>query len=180
MKNNNMWESYPHIWKTQSIFFSWIRGGVRRSLWNRHPIKLEFLKNNRKRIVNPNPKGKISHVWGGECSLCNRDFPLKDIEVDHKKGNHSLNKIEDIQKFIEGIVLVTENDLQLICKPCHKAKSMSEKQGISFEEANVSRKIIEIVKNKQDRQWLIDRNIVPESNQTKRKEQIRKALEEDL
>lgn len=168
----DIWDEYPHLWKTQSAFFSWIRGGVRRSLWNRSPIKLEFIKNNRRKINNPNPRGKVAQVWGGDCALCNNTFILKDLEVDHKTGNHSLTKIEDIQKFIEGIVLVTESDLQMVCKPCHKAKSMADKQGISIEDALISRKVIAIMKDKLDKQFLIDRGVVPDSTAAKRKLQI--------
>lgn len=171
-----IWDKYPDIWKTQSAFFSWIRGGVRRSLWNRHPIKLEFLKNNRRKINNPNPRGKVAQVWGGDCALCNNTFTIKDLEVDHKTGNHSLTKIEDIQKFIEGIVLVTESDLQMVCKPCHKAKSMADKQGISLEEALISRKVIAIMKEKLDKEFLTERGITPQGTIAKRKLQIEEVL----
>lgn len=176
----DIWSKYPEIWKTQSAFFSWVRGGIRRSLWNRHPIKLEFLKNNRKRIANPNPKGKVAEVWGADCALCNNTFVIKDIEVDHKQGNHSLNSKEDIQTFIESIVFVTEDDLQLVCKDCHKCKSYADKQGISFEEAMIVKKVIDIMKNKTDKKWLIDRGIIPESSQSKRRLQIEKRMQEEL
>ena len=65
----NLWERYPHIWKTESTFLSWIRGNVRRNLWSRHPVKIEFIKNNRIRIPNPNPKGKAKEVWGAVWAL---------------------------------------------------------------------------------------------------------------
>jgi 5-methylcytosine-specific restriction endonuclease McrA len=177
--NKNPWEKYPDIWKTQSAFLSWIRGGVRRSLWNRHPIKLQTLSKLRYKIPNPNPRGKVTHVWGADCSLCGGCFPIKDIEVDHKTGNHSLNTVDDIQSFIEGIVMVTEEDLQLVCKPCHSAKSLSDKRGISFKEALTEKKIIDIIKSKQDRQWLKDRKIAPASNAKLRREQIKKAMMEE-
>lgn len=56
------WTQHPSIWKTKSSFFSWLRGGIRRSLWNKSPIKLEYIKKHRKRIPNPNPKGKVETV----------------------------------------------------------------------------------------------------------------------
>ena len=174
---NNIWDQYPQIWKTQASFFSWMRGGIRRSLWSKHPVKLEFLKKNRVKIPNPNPRGKVKTVWGGECVMCTKLFPLNQIEVDHKKGNLSLNSVSDIQGFIEGIVLITENDLQLCCKACHKAKSYSEKQGMSFEEAVIEKQIIQIMKDKKDKEWLTNEGIVPASNAKKRREQIKKKME---
>lgn len=177
--NKNVWEQYPQIWKTQATFFSWLRGGIRRSLWARSPIKLEFLKKHRFKIPNPSPRGKLKQVWGGCCAICNNTFPLKEIEVDHKRGNISLNNIEDIQLFIESIVLVSEQDLQLVCKSCHKAKSHAEKQGISFEEALIEKEIIAIIKVKGDKAWLESRGIVPASNAAKRREQIKLKMQEE-
>jgi 5-methylcytosine-specific restriction endonuclease McrA len=174
---SNIWDKYPEIWKTQASFFSWMRGGIRRSLWSKHPVKLEFLKKNRIKIPNPNPRGKVKTVWGGECVLCLKTLPLNQIEVDHKKGNLSLNCVSDIQSFIEGIVLITEDDLQLCCKACHKAKSYSEKQGMSFKEALIEKQIIQIIKDKKDKEWLIAEGVLPESNAKKRRAQIRKIME---
>ncbi len=89
----NPWENYPHVWKTESAFMSWVRGGIRKGLWNTNPVKLEFIKNNRKLIDNPNPKGKKAQVFGANCSLCHKDKPQKDIQVDHIEGGHSLKSV---------------------------------------------------------------------------------------
>jgi len=115
---------------------SWLRGGIRRSLWNRHPIKLEFIKNNRLRIDNPNPSSvRFAQVWGGQCAMCNSVFVQKDLQVDHKHGEHSLKDISDIQGFIEGLVInIEESSLQFLCKSCHKLKTQAERKGISVEE----------------------------------------------
>lgn len=146
--SNTPWVDHPEIWKTESSFLSWIRGGIRRSLWNRSPIKLEFIKRNRIKIPNPNPKGKVAEVWGATCALTGVTLPLKDMEVDHKEGNHSLRTLDDIKSFIEGIVLVSLDDLQWVSKEAHKVKSYCEKQGISFEEALIEKKAIAAMKMK--------------------------------
>lgn len=172
------WITYPSIWKTKSAYLSWIRGGIRRSLWNRHPIKIAVLNERRYKIPNPNPKGKVREVWGAECYICKNEFVLKEIEVDHIKGNHSLNDVSDIQKFVEAIVMVQKEDLALCCKSCHKCKSLSEKQGISFNEALIQKQTIAIMNSKQDKQWLDARGITPASNAAARRNQIKKALEE--
>lgn len=172
------WLLYPSIWKTKSAYLSWIRGGIRRSLWNRHPIKIAVLNEQRYKIPNPNPKGKVKEVWGAECYICHNEFVLKEIEVDHIQGNHSLNDVSDIQKFVESIVMVKKEDLALVCKGCHKCKSMAEKQGISFEEALIEKKIIAIMKEKQDSKWLKDNGVVPASNAAGRRKQIKQRMEE--
>jgi predicted component of type VI protein secretion system len=68
--------------------------------------------------------------------------------------------------------------LQLVDKEMHKVKSYAEKQGISFEEALIEKRIIAIIKNKQDRQWLIDNGVVPAGNQAARRKQIKQRMEE--
>lgn len=166
------WRGSP--WKTRSSYFTWIRGGIRRGLWNKSPVKLEFLNTNRYRIPNPNPKGvkRFPEVWGAKCSICNGEFTVANIEVDHIKGNHSLITFEDISTFIEAIVTITPEDLRLVCKPCHKIESYAEKQGISFKESQAIKEAIEIMKSKKDKEWLTERGITPESNQAKRRKQV--------
>ncbi len=79
--------------------------------------------------------------------------------------------------FVKGIVLVSEDDLQLVCKPCHKAKSYSEKEGLSFEDALVEKQVIAAAKESQA--WLLARGMVPASNAAKRREQIREVLKSE-
>jgi hypothetical protein len=168
------------IWKTESAFMSFIRGGIRRALWNRSPIKIKFILQNRIRIPRASPRGKLDSQWGATCALCKLVYPLKMIEVDHRTGGHSLKSLNDLQSFVEGIVCIEADDLQLVCKPCHKIKSHSEKQGISIRDSRISKMVIELIKTKQDKIWLEDKGIVPESNQIKRKQQIMLHLGETL
>lgn len=135
-------DKYKHIWKSEAAFMSWIRGGIRGGLWNKHPVKLDFIKSNRVQIPNPNPKGKKATVWGATCALTGNVVPISEIQVDHVVGGHSLKDISDIQTFIEAIVLVTDADLQLVSKEAHAVKSYAEKQGITFEEALLEKKVI--------------------------------------
>lgn len=172
------WIEYPRIWKTESAFMSWLRGGIRRSLWNRHPIKLEFIRKNRIKIPNPNPNGRVAVVWGGVCALTGALCVLKDLEVDHRTGNHSLRSLGDLQSFIEGIVLVREEDLQFVSKEAHKIKSYAEKQGITFEQAQAEKLAISLIKQKKDVTWLKERGILPGKNQAARRKQIILAQEE--
>jgi len=175
------WELHPTIWKTESAFLSYIRGGIRRHLWAKSPIKLEFIKRARRRIKNPvaaNLK-RFPEVWGGQCEICKKDFALKDMEVDHKTGEHSLRTVADIQAFVEGIVFVTYEDLALLCKSCHKAKTHAERTGMSLDDAIIAKQAIAIQKGN-DKLWLAEKGIVPAGNAKQRKEQIIAVLKENL
>jgi len=166
------WVVYNNIWKTKAAWLSWLRGGIRRALWNRSPIKLEFIKKYRRKIKNPNPKGKVKEVWGGICNLCGDEFPSNQLNVDHREGQNGLRELSDLQSFMESIVLVQESDLQFVCLPCHKIKNLQERTGVDFETARVEKAVIEICKNKQDKQWLLDKGITPLGNAKLRRQQI--------
>ena len=154
-------EKYPHIWKTKAAFMSYLRGGVRRACWMKHPVKLEFIKNNRERIPNPNPKGKTPEVWGGRCNVCKNLFVQSQLSVDHvREYSATLKDVSDIQNFVELISLVTEDDLQLVCKDCHDTISYSQKHGCSLEEAKVRKKHILIAKEKRFKSELEARGVL--------------------
>lgn len=142
------WKLYPEFWKTEAMFLSYIRGGIRRHLWAKNPVKLEFIKRSRKMINNPNPRSAKGRpkVWGGMCEICGKEFPTKDMEVDHKTGEFGLRKIEDVQAFVEGIVFVRYEDLALLCKPCHKTKTYAERTWMSMNDAAIEKQVIEICK----------------------------------
>ena len=175
-EGKKMWELYPEHWKSESAYMSWIRGGLRRYLWSKNPVKLDFIKENRIKIPNPNPRGKVKEVWGGVCALTGETFVIGGMEVDHKQGNHSLKTMDDLVPFFEGIVMVKKEDLQLVSKEAHKIKSYSEKEGVSFEQALAEKKAIKLIKDKVDKQFLIDHNVTPESTQARRRQQIVEVL----
>lgn len=168
------WMDLPNVWKTEAAFLAYIRGGIRRSLWNRSPVKIEFINRNRYKIESPNPKLKGRLVWGGTCALTGEVFQLKDLEVDHIKGNHSLKSLDDIQKFIEGIVLVSVNDLQFVSKEAHKIKSYAERMDISFEDAKAIKQAIEFEKKgvKKVVDFIKESGIMPASTKDKRRDQL--------
>lgn len=169
---------YP--WKTHGSYMSYIRGGIRRGLWERSPVKLGFLNANTVLIDNTNPRSmkRFPKVKAAQCNVCKGTFRISDIEVDHIKGNHSLKSLADIQNFIMGIVLVTYEDLQLICKPCHLIKSYSEKHGISTEEAKTELVVVQFKKLKANKQVdkLKSLGVEPEGNAAKRVNQYREII----
>ena len=148
-KVEKLLEENSDVWKSKASLMSYIRGGVRRSLWNRHPSKTKLIKEKRFQIPNSNPNGKKPTVWGGECEICNNLFIEKELQVDHIRDHgSSLKDISDIQQFIEDIVIVTRDDLRWVCKGCHEIVSYSQKMDISFEQARVEKQFIQIKKDK--------------------------------
>lgn len=146
------------VWKTESAYWSYIRGGLRRGLWMRNPVKIKFKNDRREQILNPD-EAKIGtrweYIWGNKCDLCLNWFAQNDVEVDHKVGHHSLRNRDDLLSYFEAIALVTADDLQLVCKDCHKIKSYAERMGISFDEAKLTKQVIDIVNNGKDKDYLL-------------------------
>lgn len=94
---------------------------VLRSGSRRWPPKWEALKAAFKREgVNPKTK-RVAKLYG--CAICNGEFSSKDIQVDHKEPIGSCNTWDS---FIEKLFCEKDN-LQAVCKPCHKAKTKKER-----------------------------------------------------
>jgi len=169
------WEQWPQLWKSESAWLSYVRGGVRKGLWNRYGPKLEFLKSRLEMRDNPNPRSqkRFPKVKMGQCEECLEWFSQKDLEVDHCKGHNSMRSAEEIGSFVQALLWECSlNDYALLCKPCHKNKSYAEAQGISIDEARVIKFAIELCKKKLDKDWLVSEGIVPASNEKARRAQI--------
>jgi 5-methylcytosine-specific restriction endonuclease McrA len=62
------------------------------------------------------------------CAMCENEFTSKDMEVDHIKPVVSPTKgFVSWDSFIENLFCEADN-LQAICKSCHKEKSKKETQ----------------------------------------------------
>lgn len=139
----------PEIWKTESAYFSYLRGCIRLA-WVKNPVKLKLLNKRKKQIPNPNygkPRNTKKTVMGATCEICLKDYPTKFIQVDHiTGGNYSLRSVDDIQGFFESICIVTESELRLVCLDCHGCLTYASKEGVSFEEAKVIKHVISLDK----------------------------------
>lgn len=132
------WELYPHIWKTEAQFWTWLRGSLRRSVWEKYPVKLEF----KNEAVSLPPEGYTGRAKSGAiCALSGVWEGKSKMEVDHIEGNVSLKSWEDVLPFILHMVATKEN-MQLVTNPAHKIKSHAEKQGLTYEEADVDKAAI--------------------------------------
>ena len=144
-------EENHEIWKTESAYFSYIRGCIRLA-WSKNPVKLKLLKRVKKQIPNPNygkPRNTKPTVMGATCEICNNDFPVKLIEIDHRHGGtYSLRCVDDIQNFFESVCIVSEDDLRVVCKGCHGCLTYAAKMNIPFEQARIEKQFIQIKKDK--------------------------------
>lgn len=175
MTDYKPWEEYPEIWKTEAEWWTYLRGALRRGLWEKSPIKLSYKNAN----CFPPPEGYIGRARSGnECALTGNWTGKSKLEVDHKDGHIPLLCWEDVMPFILHLV-PPRGSLQLVDKEAHKVKSYSERMGISFEEALAAKTAIKLVKEKKDKEWLLERDIEPASNQKERRKQIVEYLVEE-
>jgi hypothetical protein len=168
------WLWYPELWPTKSSFYTYLRGSLRKAVWNTSPIKITFKNLN----CSPPPEDYTGRAKSGAyCALSGEWEGKSKLQVDHIIGNVPLNDEADILDFIKHLI-PPPNSLQLVSPEAHKAKSYAERQGITYDEAILEKTIIEICKTKKDREFLQNAGIHPASNAAKRKEQIREYLKE--
>lgn len=166
------WEFETGIWKNKTAYFQWLRGALRR-IWNKSPLKINFLKEHRKRIPNPNPKGKTTTIWGGDCEICGKTFRQNMLQVDHIVPAGKLSDWNDVTPFIQRL-LATDN-LRLLCKNCHNIVTYAERHSLSFEEATIEKDVVEFKGKKaaQQIQFLKEKGLSGK-NATERIEAYRK------
>jgi len=169
------WELYPSIWKNQVAFFTYLRGHLR-LLWSRYPAKLEWKK---KQLRDP-PKGYTGRAKKlGDCHYCQEAFAASHLEVDHVQQAGACNDWDTSSKFLYNLLDCNDNWV-LACKPCHKIKSYAESEGLSFEEAKLAKKVLEVTKlpAKKVLEFLAEHGYSGDSvsNATKRKELVTKIL----
>ena len=179
MKKNypKVWEEYPDVWKTKGAFFSWLRGQLRRAIWERYPPKIKY----KNKVCQPPPKGYTGRAKSGaECALTGEWYPKSKLEVDHIQGHASLRDWDDLEGFILHL-LCDESNMQLVGKEAHKVKSYAERKGITFEEALIEKKVIEKTKQsvKKQKEELHDAGFTETNNQQQRRECYRRLLSGD-
>lgn len=178
------WEVPGVPWKSEAAFWSWVRGVLRKG-WSRHPVKIEYIKNNRKQIDNPNPKGKKATVWGMTCSICHKDTVQSQIEIDHiSETGGTFTCLEDVEAYVAYLYLIDFASIRAVCKPCHEVVTLSQSQGISFEEAQLQKRVIAFMKK--PKQQILDflalhqYNGSSVSNEPKRRALVEKIFREKM
>lgn len=118
-----------------------LRSAIRKT-WMRHPIKLLAIDLVTEADMNPATRT----VWKVKCARCGKYHRKNEVEVDHMKGEHSLKTLDDLAPFALSILNVTTADLQALCKPCHRIKTYSERNGCTEEFAEKRIRVIDWVK----------------------------------
>lgn len=167
-----------------------------RFAWSKSIFKLEFMKQHSEKVKNDNPRSmkRYPYVTKYECNICKGLFSVVEVDLDHVCGGNTMKSLGDAEPFFHTIAFPSYSDLQILCKDkkkkvkgksqvvhfgCHGVKTYSERYGVSLEQAKFEKQALEIIKQKQDKQWLLDRGITPESTQAKRREQIVQTLLND-
>lgn len=150
-----------------------VRSAIR-SAWMKSDVKLAYLYS--KTI--PDMDETTRTKWLVKCEICGKLFKLTDVQIDHKLGNHSFTKVSDFENYFNNILMVGFDDLQLLCEDDHLSKTLSEKLGITFQEAVLEREVIKLCKMKaaQIDKWLKERDVVCAKNPTARRNAIREVL----
>lgn len=104
---------------TESQFFSFIRSGLR-SKFHRWPPKWDTLE-----------KAKIKsrakrYKWKYKCEICKKYYPKKEVQVDHIIPCGSLKSFDELPQFVERL-FCEENELRVLCKPCHTKVTKEER-----------------------------------------------------
>lgn len=182
------WKGSP--WRSKAAWMTYLRSALRKA-WMRHPVKLEKLKQGKIKIPNPNPKSatRFPEVYGAQCECCLQNYPLSAgkkearntnyIVVDHKHPAGEFKDPKDFQKFFTGLLCIAPDDLRLLCTSCNALYLYVQKNGGTLEDARCEKEAIAIVKDKADKQWLLERNILPASAQANRRRQIVEQLKKE-
>lgn len=182
------WNFAGSPWKSRSAWMGWIRSVLRRA-WSRHPRKVAFVKKHRVKIDNPNPSSatRFPTVWGAQCACCRELVPLsggkkesgkKVAQIDHILPSGSLKNIKDVQGFFERLMLITDDSLRFLCNVCNKDYALSEKLGISVEQAKAERFAISLQKEKKDVEWLAERGLFGKNATVRRKMIVEQIMKE--
>ncbi len=110
---------------TDSRFNSFVKGALRAAS-SRWPPKFEALNNAYVgKKINSKSGREAKHF---KCNCCWQDFPASEVQVDHIQA-----VIDPFKGFISWDEVVKRmfcetEGFQILCKPCHKAKTAAERQ----------------------------------------------------
>ena len=170
------------VWKTEAQYWTWLRGAMRR-IWADYPLRKEWKKRQLRPLTKEEKESKLFHPSTknvGQCSFCKEWMAGSKLECDHLVESDGCTSKETAESFLWHCAGLVGEDFRLACKPCHKVQSLSQRKGISFEEALIEKRTIEIMKTKTEKTWLIERGVMPESSAVKRRQQVKLCLQQGV
>ncbi|HEI0612393.1 TPA: hypothetical protein SIF59_004276 [Escherichia coli] len=122
------------------MFTKWLQSALR-SIWSKHPSKLSLIQ--KKQIKIKVVTGKTPKmIYHFRCEHCNHLFKMKDCEVNHKKECGGLSDLSKLNTFVQNLLIVQEEDLELLCHECHGIVTYMERYGVTRREAIIEKKVI--------------------------------------
>lgn len=109
---------------TEARYNSFIKSAIR-SMTSRWPVKYDALRAAQVGVkVNPKTGRNAMHY---KCACCGEDFPVKEVQVDHKEPLIPTDgSSQNDWNIIINRALVEIEGFQVLCKPCHKVKTAEE------------------------------------------------------
>lgn len=137
------WEQVPEVWSTQSKYFVWMRGQMRRA-WSRHPVKNAYMHSHRVRapLGRKTTKNPTGLVWGCKCEQCKELKRQSQCEVDHIEAAGSFKNWDDFSGWMIRLMHINFDSIRIVCKDCHRIISYAERMHISFDEAAICKQVI--------------------------------------
>lgn len=137
---------------------------VVRFAWGKSAFKLKFLQDRAVKVKNENTRSMKRYpvVTKYKCEICGGMFGTNQLEIDHIVSENTLKDLEHAEDFMKNIFFTSVDGLQILCKDkkrkvkgknvvesfgCHSVKTFSERYNVSFEEALLSKQIIDICKD---------------------------------
>ena len=77
----------------------------------------------RRPYCGPNRRQKFEY----RCSLCGEWFPEKGVQVDHTVPAGAMKSFDDVGPFARRLLFCSPDDLAVLCKEDHKAKTNRER-----------------------------------------------------
>ena len=116
---------------TEAQFWGRIRGALRKTFAAWVPAKRALIAARRECHRPDRPLLKFEY----QCAACGQWFPLKEegaqgkklVQVDHKNRAGSLRSYEDLTGWITRLTDEDPNAFQVMCLPCHLAKTQAER-----------------------------------------------------
>lgn len=173
------------IWKTEAQYWGWLRGAIRR-IWADYPLRKEWKARKLRPITQEEKESKKYHPSTknlGQCHYCEDWLAGSKLECDHITSSDGCTSKETAESFLWYCGGGTGDDWVLACKPCHSIKTLSERQGISFEESVIEQKVISICKQptKEIDRFLAENGVVGyPKNKDGRRNAVRRVLSEQL
>jgi len=169
------------VWKTEAQYWQWLRGALRR-LWSDYPLRKVWKQSQLRPVTAQERLDKVFHPSTknvGQCSFCGQWMAGSKLECDHLIESDGCTSKETAESFLWHCGGLIAKDFRLACKPCHKIQSLSQRNGVSFEIAEATKKAIQLEKAKADKAYILEKGKIPERNAKLRREQLVRLIIED-